>query len=131
MKTTLLIITALSIFTAFTPVVSASQDASLRATVNAFVEALKTGDMEALEAITGGKMLEKLNKMRNSDPNYQSFLIKRYAHLALQEMDFQNLTNDTVIALVRVSFDEAVTDLFKWTLSRQADGQWRIVDQPQ
>lgn len=130
MKTTLYIFTLVSIFAVVAPLVSANQDAELEVTVNAFVEALKAGDMEALETLTDGKLKVRFNKMRDSDPNYRSFLIKRYARMAIKGMNFQYLNEKKATALVSVSFDGTAPDLIKWTMSRFADGKWRIVDQP-
>jgi hypothetical protein len=130
MKTTLAMFTLISFFAAVAPLVYANHDAEIENAVNAFVAALKAGDMEALEAITDGKMKERFNKMRNSDPDYKSFLIKRYAHMAIKGMTFHYSTENAATALVNVSFDGTTHDLFKWTMSRYGDGKWRIVDQP-
>jgi hypothetical protein len=130
MKTSLAIFTLISFFAAIAPFAYANHDAEIEITVNTFVEALKAGDMEALEAITDGKMKERFNKMRNSDPNYRSFLQKRYAHMAIKGMNFHYSTENEATALVNVSFNGTTYDLFKWTVSRYGDGKWRIVDQP-
>jgi hypothetical protein len=129
MKTTLLILTVLSMLATAAPSVLAFQDATPEDAVSTFVGALKAGDMDTLEAITGGKLLERFNKMRNSNPRYKSFLVRRYRHLAVEETAFQNLTNDKVIALVKMSFDGAASEVLKWTMNRNADGKWRIVDE--
>ena len=129
MKSSLFFVIILSIITASASLVYASQDTSLEAAVSAFVAALKAGDIDALETMTDGKLLKRFVKMKNSTPNYRSFLIRRYKDMTLEGTTFQNLTNDEAMALVKVSFDKAAVELFKWTLARSADGKWRIVDE--
>jgi len=129
MKIALPVLAALSLFMAIGPVAFANQNEAAANTVTTFIEALKAGDMDTLKTITDGELLERFNKMRNSDPDYKAFLIKRYAHMALNEMTFQHLSDDNVIALVKLSFDGATPELFKWTLSRPADGRWHIISE--
>lgn len=107
---------------------SQAEDDVIDSTVEPFVTALQSGDIEALKSYTAGNLYQDIIEKSQQNRKYDDFLKQHYAgaifHASVVHQDI-----DKVVVSVNVDFQGKGASVFELIIEKNSMGVWSIIEQ--
>lgn len=97
--------------------------------VYSFLEALKKGDVNSLEALIGGDLSRNTMNLLRNNKRYPEFLRDTYADTNMEMVELTVFDQFSADALIQITYSSSESRFFLLKLRMTNDGLWKIVDQ--